>query len=196
LIPALAVLSLPSAKSFLTAARTNYNWMMHAEGKWKGTVDNAKERINSAMAAGFGAVTGSLAFAPLDLIRHGGAMQQWEFDTDGAALESALFAVVYRYCTREDENPQLKQGVVGAFVIVRSLAQVRVPDSCEVFPLRCGPPFDYLNWDMLFQLGFGGVESAAAFGATALAIDNLANRGIISRFPSIALSSQNEERQL
>ncbi|MEM9004831.1 MAG: hypothetical protein AAGE59_15075 [Cyanobacteria bacterium P01_F01_bin.86] len=41
-----------------------------------------------------------------------------------AILSGALFALTYRYAVRQDENPQLKAGVVLAFTLVRGLAQV------------------------------------------------------------------------
>jgi len=33
------------------------------------------------------------------------------------SLMGALFGVVFRYAVREDANPQLRQGVVGAFAL-------------------------------------------------------------------------------
>ena len=41
-----------------------------------------------------------------------------------AMLSGSLFALTYRYAIRQDENPQLKGGVVLAFALVRGLAQV------------------------------------------------------------------------
>ena len=41
---------------------------------------------------------------------------------------------------RQDPNPQLKQGVVGAFVITRALAMLQASDECTALPLSCGPP--------------------------------------------------------
>lgn len=41
-----------------------------------------------------------------------------------AFLFGLLFGVTYRYAIREDENPQLKAGVVLAFGLVRGLAPV------------------------------------------------------------------------
>ncbi len=41
-----------------------------------------------------------------------------------AAVSGALFALTYRYAIRQDQNPQLKAGVVFAFTLVRGLAQV------------------------------------------------------------------------
>jgi len=92
--------------------------------------------------------------------------------------------VVYRYATREDNNPQLKQGAVGAFVLVRTLALLKVPDVCLALPLRCGGPLSFLNWDMLLQLAFGAMESAALFASVAFAVEYLAGKGLLGRFPS------------
>jgi len=164
-----------------------------AAPKWSTAVDEFRERIESGKAAVVGAVVGSVCFAPVDLafqilLDHGGGptspLAQWEFNTDAAGLCSALFAVVYRYAVREDANPQLKDGCVGAFVLVRTLATVRVPDGCAALPLSCGPPLGYLDWSMLGQIAQGGIESAAAFGATAMAIEILAARGLLGKFPS------------
>ena len=41
-----------------------------------------------------------------------------------ATLSGSLFALTYRYAIRQDDNPQLKGGVVLAFALVRGLAQV------------------------------------------------------------------------
>jgi hypothetical protein len=111
---------------------------------------------------------------------------QWEFNTDASAVEAALFAVVYRYATREDDNPQLKQGASGAFTIVRSLALLRVSASCSALPLRCGDPLSYLDWSMLLDLSVNLLESSFMFIPTALALEALADRGFIGRFPSAA----------
>jgi hypothetical protein len=62
---------------------------------------------------------------------------QWEFDTDMGLLESALFAIVYRYCVRTDDNAMLNQGVIGAFVVVRMLSRIQVPLYCVAAPLDC-----------------------------------------------------------
>lgn len=41
-----------------------------------------------------------------------------------SALSGAVFALTYRYAVRQDNNVQLKAGVVLAFTLVRGLAQV------------------------------------------------------------------------
>ena len=38
---------------------------------------------------------------------------------------------------REDENPMLNQGIIGAFVLVRVLSKIRVPSYCSYAPLDC-----------------------------------------------------------
>ncbi|KAL7537602.1 hypothetical protein ACHAWF_005843 [Thalassiosira exigua] len=73
------------------------------------------QRIESIKTAALGGVAGSVLSAPFvalhDLPSYGAAA--WEFDTDMAALQGALFAIVYRYCVREeDDNEMLNMGVV------------------------------------------------------------------------------------
>ena len=131
-----------------------------------------------------GAVVGSICGALPDFLMHINNLPQWEFDTDSNAIEGALFGVVYRYCVREDSNPQLKQGCIGAFVLTRALPQVQVPSTCTEFPLNCGPPFFYLDWGMLTQLISVAAESLCVFGGVAFAFEYLSNRRIIGRFPS------------
>ncbi|MBD2106358.1 hypothetical protein H6F49_05250 [Nodosilinea sp. FACHB-13] len=43
-----------------------------------------------------------------------------------AGLSGGLFGITYRYAVRQDDNPQLKAGVVLAFSLVRGLALVNV----------------------------------------------------------------------
>ena len=38
---------------------------------------------------------------------------------------------------RQDDNPMLKQGVVGAFILVRVLSKIQVPTYCTAAPLSC-----------------------------------------------------------
>lgn len=144
------------------------------------------QRVASVQCAVLGALTGSLAVAPVvalhDLI-FGSGVAQWEFDTDTAAVEGALFAIVYRYCVREDDNAQLAQGVVGAFALVRTLSRIVVPSYCTALPLRCGPPLGYLDWNVLGELAGNGAESAILFGAVAAAMEWATNRKYIAKFP-------------
>lgn len=151
--------------------------------KWASdTINEFSERIESLKAAVVGGISGSVAMAPVSLVVHPFNIAQWEFNTDQAALQCALFAVVYRYVVRTDENPMLKQGAVGAFILTRTLGMVRTSDMCEAIPLRCGPPLSYLDWNMLGQILGGGLESVAAFGATAVAVEWCTERKFLRRF--------------
>jgi hypothetical protein len=143
------------------------------------------QRIDSVKSGVVGAVAGSVCSAVI-IALHDTTIQQWEFDTDSAAISGGLFAIVYRYCLREDIdiNPQLAQGVIGAFAIVRTLARIHVPwESCTALPLMCGPPLGILNWEILCQLVWNGAESFALFGGAAMAIEYVSERQWISRFP-------------
>ncbi len=150
------------------------------------------QRIESVKAGIVGLITGGLALAPFaaihdvmmpdDSIVNGPA--QWEFDTDTGALAAALFAIVYRYCVRDGEqrNEMLQLGVIGAFVVVRTAARIRVPIYCSEAPLDCGEPFGYFDYDMIQQAIGSGLESIVMFGAAALAIEYCSDRKIIKRF--------------
>lgn len=103
------------------------------------------QKIESTKTAVVGLLAGGIALTPFalihdvflggDFVRNG--LAQWEFDTDMGSIEAALFAIVYRYCIREDDNPMLNQGVIGAFVLVRALSKIQVPAYCSAVPLNC-----------------------------------------------------------
>jgi hypothetical protein len=143
------------------------------------------QRIDSIKSGVVGAVAGSVCSTVI-IALHDTTIQQWEFDTDSAAISGGLFAIVYRYCLRQDidNNPQLAKGVIGAFAIVRTLARINVPwESCTALPLTCGPPLGILDWEILYQLVWNGAESFAIFGGAAMAIEYVSERQWISRFP-------------
>ena len=151
-------------------------------------VNQSLERIESVKAAVLTAVGGSLAAAPVSVVEalaNGGLAGfdgQWEFNTDMLAVELFLFGVCYRYCVREDGNPMLKQGVVGAFAIERTLSLIRIPASCAALPLNCGPPLGYVSWDMISQAVVAGLPSFVAFGAAALLLEVAFEEGWVGRF--------------
>ena len=101
------------------------------------------QRIESVKSVVLGALSGGVALTPIAYLHYvvfSGIPNtaQWEFTTDMSSLEAALFAIVYRYAVRaNDNNPMLNQGVVGAFVVVRTLANIQVTDTCQSVPLRC-----------------------------------------------------------
>ena len=145
------------------------------------------QRVESVKCATIGGLSGSVASAPFaaihDVLLNGSPLGQWEFDTDAAAVEGALFAIVYRYCIRVDDNPQLNEGAIGAFVLVRTFSRLQIPSYCSAVPLDCGPPFGYLDWNVLSQLFTNGFESAILFGAAAYALDRAIEKGFVSKFP-------------
>ena len=145
------------------------------------------QRIESTKTAALGLLSGGILSTPFialhDIPAYGAA--SWEFDTDMGSLQSALFAIVYRYCIREeDDNEMLNQGVVGAFVVTRTLSRIRVPSYCTAAPLDCGDPFGYFDYDMLQQLVLNGLESVALFGGAALAMEYAYSKRWISKFPN------------
>jgi hypothetical protein len=144
------------------------------------------QRIESTKCVVVGAIAGGLGVTPLaalhNILSSSGNVGQWEFDTDTGSIEAALFAIVYRYCIRTDSNDMLNQGVLGAFVLTRTLSKIQVPTYCSAIPLNCGPPTGYLDWNMIQQGTWSGLESVALFGAAALAMDHCFQKGWISKF--------------
>jgi hypothetical protein len=62
-----------------------------------------------------------------------------------SSFQAALFAIVYRYTIRkcDGENPMLNQGVIGAFVVTRTLANIQVTETCSAVPLQCTYTFEF-----------------------------------------------------
>jgi hypothetical protein len=149
------------------------------------------QRIESAKTGIVGLLAGGIALAPVSLLHDGllggdavqNGLAQWEFDTDMGSLECALFAIVYRYCIRQDLNPQLNQGVLGAFVLIRTLSKIQVPAYCTAAPLDCGSPLGYFDWSMLAQATLSAIESVVMFGAAAAAMNYCFEKGWITKFP-------------
>ena len=149
------------------------------------------QRIDSVKALVVGALVGSIAAAIPEAVHQAvlptnpaAPLAQFEFDCDAAAALSGLFAIVYRYGVRQDtSNPQLPQGLVGAFVVTRTLSRVTLPSYCTAISLNCGPPLGYVDWNVIGQLAVNGVESAVMYGATAVALEYCMTKGWISRFP-------------
>ena len=124
------------------------------------------QRIESTKTGIVGLLSGGIALTPFaalhDIAFPGSTIEngfaQWEFDTDMGSIETALFAIVYRYCVREGEesNEMLGMGVIGAFVLVRSLSRVRVGSYCSAAPLDCKYKssqkrhFDLLYFDICY----------------------------------------------
>jgi len=101
--------------------------------KEKFTFDQKSESIKTGIV---GLLTGGVAVTPVSFLHDyffpgstiPNGIAQWEFDTDTGSLAAALFAIVYRFSVRdgEEKNKMFPLGVIGAFVVVRTLSRVRV----------------------------------------------------------------------
>ena len=160
------------------------------------------QRWASVQCLILGAVVGSIAQAPISLlhnlvINNINPIAHWEYDTDSSAVIGGLFAIVYRYCIREDtDNPQLPQGCISAMVLIRTLPQIKIPSYCTPVPLNCHHddnilsqilPIQYLyildDPNVLQQLFWCGLESTILFTVTAQMMDMAMDKNYIRRFP-------------
>eukprot|EP00467_Chlorarachnion_reptans_P014379 CAMPEP_0114492288 /NCGR_PEP_ID=MMETSP0109-20121206/3471_1 /TAXON_ID=29199 /ORGANISM="Chlorarachnion reptans, Strain CCCM449" /LENGTH=221 /DNA_ID=CAMNT_0001669113 /DNA_START=318 /DNA_END=983 /DNA_ORIENTATION=+ len=154
------------------------------QDKWAIKVDDNRERFESVKCAVVGAVSGSLLSAPIAILSPNRLTAQWEFDHDAVAVMLALAALVYRYAVRKDGNMMLKQGVVSAFVLTRTLSLLKVSTTCTSLPLNCGPPLGYLDWGMIGQGILILFESSIAFGGMAVVLEKGFEAGLLKKFPS------------
>lgn len=147
-------------------------------------------RVESVKAAALAAAVGSLVAAPVTLLLPALLPEvpfppplspQWELSTDSLAASLALFGLVFRYTAREDGTLQLKNGVVGAFVSLRSLAAVTASPACTPIPLVCGPPLIYADWAMLGQFLAAALPAGAGFASAALALELAWATGLLAR---------------
>ena len=150
--------------------------------------DETGEKIESVKAAVFSAIGGSLAVIPYAILK--GAIlhfnADWEFNCDGLLILTApLFGITYRYAIRRDNNPNLKQGVIGAFVITRAVASLKVADICTSIPLNCGPPFYLFTGDMLATGLEHFFEAGLCFGGAAYLMETLFKSNALSKFPKM-----------
>ena len=85
-----------------------------------------------------------------------------------AKFSGFLFAVTYRYVVRQDHNPHLRSGAVGAFGLVRGLALAE------------------MSWQTVSPLVLGVflLESFALFGGIRIVLDWALVRGWLTPFAS------------
>lgn len=157
--------------------------------KWDTPVeDEFGERIESVKSAVFSAIGGSIAVIPFVIFK-GISLNfnaEWEFSYDSLLiLTSPLFGIVFRYCVRRDNNPQLKQGVIGAFAITRALATIAPPATCTSIPLNCGPPFYLFTGGMLFTGVENLLEAGLCFTGSAYLLETLFKSNVLSKFPKL-----------
>ena len=173
-------------QSFHLSTKTSNN---DGEQKWEnGVEDEFGEKIESVKSAVFAAVGGTVAIIPFAIIR--GALlnynAEWEFNYYGLLILTApLFGITYRYAIRRDNNPNLKQGVIGAFVITRAVATVKVDDICSSIPLNCGPPFYLFTDQMLLHGLVNFAEAGICFSGSAYLMETLFKSKALSKFPKM-----------
>ncbi|MEO0534461.1 MAG: hypothetical protein AAF215_11430 [Cyanobacteria bacterium P01_A01_bin.123] len=107
--------------------------------------------------------------AALAMITQGLGGQTFWISSAIAALSGALFGLNYRYAVRQDNNPQLKSGVVLAFGLVRGLALVDV-----------GSALNQHFWPFLAAIG----ESLLLFAIVAALLDWGLSQGWLKPFAS------------
>lgn len=180
--------SLASAAAFVSPARApRHGRSVSRSSQVVLQEDLAAKRAESGKAAAVSLVAGTAGGLPFLLLSKFAQIPpsfseiSWEFQADGLALMLLLFGVVYRYAVRDDDNPQLKQGVAGAFVITRSWALITPPATCTALPLSCGAPLGYFNWDMILDGSFAAVETGAACAAAAFALEFCFTKGWVQR---------------
>ena len=90
-----------------------------------------------------------------------------------------------RYAIRTDENPNLKQGVVAAFSVTRTLSLIddtSMACSAHWSVLDCGPPFHYFTVAMVFAGLVYFIESSIAFAGSAYVLDILFEKNLLKKF--------------
>lgn len=176
-------------RMFLVQERTTKisQRLLTTNKKWDVDVPNEfGERIESVKAAVIGVSGGIAALLPYGMIK--GVVLKfsatWEFEFDAWVLCLALFAITYRYAVRKDNNPNLKQGVVGSFAITKALSCIDVPDDlCTSIPINCGAPFYLFSESMLVQGVASFAESIVAYGGSAYILERCMKSGLLSKFP-------------
>ena len=149
-----------------------------------------EERIESIKAGVCSSTAGSVASAPVKmsgLLSSKGAtmataLSQWQFSTGALAIELFLFGVVYRCTVRNDDNPMLKQGCIGAFALIRALSSMQVT--------KLWTP------DMWLQLGIYFGESFIAFAFAAAALEFAWDKGWGHRLTYLPNWTINDSRRL
>ncbi|CAK9092148.1 Hypothetical protein SCF082_LOCUS43372 [Durusdinium trenchii] len=128
-------------------------------------------------------VWSAVAMVPISLLDPDRLTPRWEFQLDMLALDIFLFGVVYRYAVRAgDDNPMLRTGVIGAFVLPRALFLVQMPAECQALPLNCGEPLGYFSWAMLAQVAWQGFAGAVVFAVAFYGLERAITCGLVQRF--------------
>lgn len=98
--------------------------------------NDASERIESLKAGILGSVASGITFIStaiiIQVVQDQPVLNYGLIHPAIAFIAGFLFGVTYRYAIRQEQNPQLKQGVVFAFGLVRGLAQIDVGVTLQV----------------------------------------------------------------
>jgi hypothetical protein len=145
------------------------------------------EWIQGSLVAG---ICGTIAMAPVAFCNYYSgnlhSLAQWLFVVGMGSVQAAVFAMVYHYTLRreDDENPSqiIYNQVVGAFTLVRTLANLPVSDD----------PLSSFDWNLLNQVFVQGLESAVLFGAAGLALDVGFQNGWLSKLSSSSSSTEEQ----
>lgn len=157
-------------------------------------IDETRERFESAKVAITSATLGTILYTPTAAISGftSNFSPTWQIEHISLSISLILFGLVYRYAVRKDGNINLKQGVVGAFLLTRTLSLVSnsaaTITAChaneEGFGLyNCGAPFYLFDFSMLGEGIYYGTEALLAYGGLAVALEILFDKGWVSRFP-------------
>ncbi|CAI5467832.1 unnamed protein product [Closterium sp. Yama58-4] len=165
-------------------------------GKWAestGSINEDKEREQSAKAAAVAAVAGTVAGLPFLLsqrAQEGGTGLSFLVAAAALAATCALFGVTYRYIVRKDVgNIQLKAGAVGAFGLARGLAQVDTTFSLFSSGSEgMGNITDVALVPVALSLLEAG-EGVLVLALTATALEYCLQTGFLSSFPAEPPSS-------
>ena len=132
------------------------------------------ERIESIKAGGLSALSGAIACTLLILLTATswttGSVSVWITQIVYPAeivhiavvtVCAFLFGVTYRYVIRQDRNPHLRSGAVGAFALTRSLSQLENTDWTRL----------NLDWRTVLSMAEPIVESFGLFLILRLVLD-------------------------
>ncbi len=137
-----------------------------------GKVDSLslQQRTESTKTGLVGLLAGGSAIVPFNFMRDFFADSFYSVgETVAGGVESALFAVVYRYCVRdgEEKNEELVNIIAGAFVVTRAISMTTGWDDGAI--------------DFLPPLLWNGLESFVMFHVARNAVEFMANKGLIER---------------
>lgn len=141
-------------------------------------VDESKERVESGKAAAISGFSGILVGLPFIFVSFENPFGLNSLISVGVILTTCvLFGVTYRYVIRRDlGNNELKSGAVGAFALVRGLAQIDTTQAIYKFPNEGVEEF--------FRACLNAGESVIILTFSALALEYCLREGILEPFPS------------